>query len=52
MKDLYNSFQSDKKPEWLTMTEILEYEKKWYKYKVNQNGNKKIQTHSFIKSYL
>lgn len=28
MKELYDSFHPDKKPEWLTMTEILEYEKK------------------------
>lgn len=27
MKELYNSFQDDKKPEWLTMDQILEYEK-------------------------
>ena len=27
MIKLYNSFQSDKKPEWLTMNEILNYQK-------------------------
>jgi hypothetical protein len=28
MKDLYNSFDDDKKPEWITLTDIEEYEKK------------------------
>lgn len=28
MKALWNSFSEDKKPEWLTMEEIEEYEKK------------------------
>ena len=28
MKKLHNSFQDNKKPEWLTMNQILEYEKK------------------------
>jgi hypothetical protein len=27
MKKIYNSFTNDKKPEWLTMEQILEYEK-------------------------
>ena len=27
MKKLYNSFPDDKKPEWLTMNQVLEYEK-------------------------
>ena len=27
MKELYNSFPEDQKPEWLTMNQILEYEK-------------------------
>ena len=27
MKELYNSFKEDKKPEWLTYEQILEYEK-------------------------
>ena len=27
MKKIYNSFTEDKKPEWLTMDQILEYEK-------------------------
>lgn len=27
MKELYNSFKDDKKPEWLTYEQILEYEK-------------------------
>lgn len=28
MKALWNSFEEDKKPEWLTWDELLEYEKK------------------------
>lgn len=28
MKELYNSFSDDKKPEWLTWEQILQYEKK------------------------
>lgn len=28
MKELYNSFPKDKKPEWLTMNQILDYERK------------------------
>jgi hypothetical protein len=31
MKELYNSFSDDKKPEWLTMDQILEYEKEMIK---------------------
>lgn len=27
MKKLYNSFPEDRKPEWLTFEQILEYEK-------------------------
>lgn len=27
MKELYNSFSDDKKPEWLTLEQILQYEK-------------------------
>jgi len=28
MKDIYNSFADDEKPEWLTFNQILEYERK------------------------
>lgn len=28
MKELYNSFNDDKKPEWITLDDILEYENK------------------------
>ena len=31
MKKIYNGFSSDKKPEWLTYDEILEYEEKMKK---------------------
>jgi len=28
MKELFNSFNDDKKPEWITLDDILEYENK------------------------
>lgn len=43
MKELYNSFPSDQKPEWLTYEEILEFEKLMVKNKMpeykDKNGN-------------
>mgnify|MGYP003623490819 CR=1 FL=1 len=36
MKELHNSFPDDAKPEWLTMDEILEYERKMIKTEDNE----------------
>ena len=39
MKRLYNGFSEDKKPEWLTMEDILEYETKMMEFKESKKGD-------------
>lgn len=38
MKDIWNTFDENDTPEWLTWEDILEYEKKMVKQKGERNG--------------
>ena len=40
MKKLYNSFSKDKRPEWLTLEDILQYEKTMITERKNNMDNK------------
>ena len=56
MKRLWNNFSEDKKPEWLSMNDILEYETKM-KAKLNSKTRKSAkaytaQEHEYIDQYL
>lgn len=42
MKELWNSFAEDQKPEWLTMEDIEDYEKRMREVKARKTQNKKV----------
>lgn len=51
MKELYNSFADDKKPEWITMDDINNYEKKMKELKANKEKKTESTSEKRISKY-
>lgn len=49
MEELWNSFENDEKPEWLTMEQIYSYERKMLQYRTKRRGKDPYKIDQLVK---